>query len=89
VGTAARVGAVDVFVNNAGVSKHGLFEHLRWEDMDQIVRTNVTTPLWLTRRLVSEMVSRKTRRRFGHRFGRGTRSPNRTIVHHRPSVDLA
>jgi NAD(P)-dependent dehydrogenase (short-subunit alcohol dehydrogenase family) len=25
-----RVGTVDVFVNNAGMSKHGLFERVQW-----------------------------------------------------------
>jgi short-subunit dehydrogenase len=55
----ARVGTIDVFVNNAGSSTHGLFESVAWEKMDQLVRTNVTTPLWITRRLVPEMVARR------------------------------
>jgi short-subunit dehydrogenase len=55
----ARVGAIDVFVNNAGASTHGLFERVAWDKMDQLVRTNVTTPLWITRRLVPDMVARR------------------------------
>jgi uncharacterized protein len=55
----ARVGAIDVFVNNAGTSTHGLFERIAWDKMDQLIRTNVTTPLWITRRLVPDMVARR------------------------------
>jgi short-subunit dehydrogenase len=54
----ARLGAIDVFVNNAGSSTHGLFERVAWDKMDQLIRTNVTTPLWITRRLVPDMVAR-------------------------------
>jgi uncharacterized protein len=55
----ARVGAIDVFVNNAGTSTHGLFERIAWDKMEQLIRTNVTTPLWITRRLVPDMVARR------------------------------
>jgi len=56
-----RFGRIDVLVNNAselGPSPMPALESLGWQDMERILRVNVTAPLHLTQMLLPNMAAR-------------------------------
>lgn len=56
----ADLGAIDILINNAGISSFGSFMELepsRWED---IVKVNLFGPYYVTRAVLPEMIERKT-----------------------------
>jgi len=52
---AARMGAVDVLVNNAGHGLVGAVEEVSEDDVRAVVETNLLGPLWLTRAVIPVM----------------------------------
>lgn len=54
--TASELGPPTLLVNNAGVEKYGTFRELTLDDIDWIIRTNVTALLSLTRLVVPHML---------------------------------
>jgi len=54
----AEAGAVDVLVNNAGLSHRAPWEQVRPEDWRFIMTLNVESPFWLFQRLVPGMIER-------------------------------
>jgi short-subunit dehydrogenase len=57
-GVLERHGCIDVLVNNAGVGYVGAVVDMDQEDVERIVRTNVTAVLDLTRRVLPGMLER-------------------------------
>ncbi len=55
----AEVGAVDVLVNNAGMSIPGLLHELSVADLEAELATNLLGPLLVTRRELPSMLARK------------------------------
>jgi 3-oxoacyl-[acyl-carrier protein] reductase len=60
--TEKRFGAIDVLVNNAGITRDGLLVRLAEQDWDVVVKTNLKGP-FLCIRAVSEIMSKQ---RSGH-----------------------
>ena len=56
--TTQELGGVDLLVNNAGVEKLSSFSEIDLDDIEWIIKTNVTAVEWLTRLVVPEMVTR-------------------------------
>ncbi len=57
----AELGGVDVLVNNAGITRDGLFVRMSDADWDAVLEVNLTAAFRLTRELTHPMM----RRRFG------------------------
>ena len=57
----ADLGGVEILVNNAGITKDGLFVRMSDEDWDAVLEVNLTSVFRLTRELTHPMM----RRRFG------------------------
>jgi len=57
-GLAARVGDIDVLINNAGVGDFGPFDRADWKRTESLIALNVTSLALLTHRLVAPMVAR-------------------------------
>ncbi|AEG52691.1 3-oxoacyl-[acyl-carrier-protein] reductase [Sinorhizobium meliloti] len=57
----ADLGGVNILVNNAGITKDGLFVRMSDEDWDNVIEVNLTAVFRLTRELTHPMM----RRRFG------------------------
>lgn len=53
-------GDVDVLINNAGVSHYGLFQDVSLLDFQQVFAVDFQSPFFLTKELVSSMISRKS-----------------------------
>lgn len=51
-------GKIDILVNNAGKSKVGLFMDFIEEDIDELVNTNLLGAMYLSKYVISNMVSR-------------------------------
>ncbi len=51
--------ALDVLVNNAGISYIGLLQDMKTEDWDRIIRTNLTSVFNLSKLAIPDMVARK------------------------------
>lgn len=56
---AAKIGDVDVLINNAGVLLYEPLLDLKWEDLDRVVATNLSGAIALTRLVGQRMVARK------------------------------
>lgn len=48
---------LDTLVNNAGISRYQLFEQQAPEQIEQLIMTNITAPILLTRSLISSLLS--------------------------------
>jgi short-subunit dehydrogenase len=57
-GAIAKLGPVDVLVNNAGVQVVSRTIDARWEDGERMMRLNVMSPFKLTMRLLPDMLAR-------------------------------
>ena len=64
-GIAAEAGAVDMLVNNAGISQRSLAVDTRPEVYNRLVETDLLAPIWLTQLVLPGMVARKS----GHIIG--------------------
>lgn len=51
-------GKIDILVNNAGVSNIGLFMDFSKEDIESMMRTNLLGPMYLTKHLLPNMLSK-------------------------------
>jgi 3-oxoacyl-[acyl-carrier protein] reductase len=52
----ARFGAIDVLVNNAGITKDGLLLRMRRPDWDDVLATNLTGAFLLSQAVISSMM---------------------------------
>lgn len=59
---AEEAGAVDILINNAGISKTGLLTELSYAEWEEILRTNLTSVFLFCKYIVPEMVRRKSGR---------------------------
>ncbi len=50
-----EAGAIDVLVNNAGVTAVGALEDIDEADLERVMRTNFFGPVWLTRAVLPQM----------------------------------
>jgi len=53
-------GTIDILVNNAGIELVSSFEDLSIEQIDDVIRTNLSAPIWLTKLVLPSMLSRKS-----------------------------
>ncbi|MFN0040134.1 MAG: acetoacetyl-CoA reductase [Burkholderiales bacterium] len=51
-------GPVDVLINNAGVTRDGLFRKMSREDWDTVINTNLNSLFNVTRQVIQEMLDR-------------------------------
>ncbi len=56
----AKVGRVDVLVNNAGVAGFSMFDALSDEEWNRIIDTNLSGVFYCTREVLPQMISRKS-----------------------------
>ncbi|AGA65004.1 3-oxoacyl-(acyl-carrier protein) reductase [Liberibacter crescens BT-1] len=56
-----EMGGVDILINNAGITRDGLFLRMQDEDWDTVLDVNLTSIFILTRQLIHSML----RRRYG------------------------
>ena len=54
-----NLGAVDVLINNAGISQIGLFQDLTIEEWNKIVNTNLTSVFLSCKQAIPQMLSKK------------------------------
>ncbi len=55
----AELGAIDILVNNAGIETTGALETLTFEQIDDLLRTNLNAPIWLSKMVLPGMLARK------------------------------
>jgi len=61
VATAEReFGAVDILVNNAGIEIVAPFKELSLDQIDDVIRTNLSAPIWLTKLVLQSMLARRS-----------------------------
>ena len=53
-----ELGAVDVLVNNAGITRDGLFRRMTRADWDAVIETNLTSLFNVTKQVIEDMVQR-------------------------------
>jgi short-subunit dehydrogenase len=59
VATAEReFGSVDILVNNAGIEVVAAFKDISIEQIDDVIRTNLSAPIWLTKLVLPSMLAR-------------------------------
>lgn len=54
----SEFGAIDVLVNNAGITRDGMLHKMDPEDWDSVIRTNLTSAFNMTRSVISGMRDR-------------------------------
>ncbi|MDQ6681152.1 MAG: acetoacetyl-CoA reductase [Pseudomonadota bacterium] len=54
----AEFGPVDVLVNNAGITRDGLFRKMTRADWDAVIETNLTSLFNVTKQVIDDMVER-------------------------------
>lgn len=54
-----ELGAIDILINNAGISSFGNFMELDPERWEEIVKVNLFGPYYMTRAVLPEMIERK------------------------------
>jgi acetoacetyl-CoA reductase len=54
----AEFGPVDVLVNNAGITRDGMFRKMTRADWDAVIETNLTSLFNVTKQVIDEMVDR-------------------------------
>ncbi len=55
----AKIGFVDILINNAGFGWYGYFHTMEWEDAARMLAVNVEAAAHLTRLILPEMLARK------------------------------
>jgi len=56
----ADLGAIDILINNAGVSAYHLFTEAPEEEFEELMRANYFSALYFTREVMPSMIERKT-----------------------------
>ncbi|MEH6625792.1 MAG: acetoacetyl-CoA reductase [Motiliproteus sp.] len=52
-------GSVDVLVNNAGITRDGVFKKMEWDQWDAVMSTNLDSAFNMTRPIVNDMLGKK------------------------------
>lgn len=60
--TKARMGDIDVLVNNAGISHIGLLTEMAVEEWEQVIRTNLTSVFLCSKYAAKQMIRKKSGR---------------------------
>lgn len=55
----AQLGQIDILINNAGITKDGLFMRMKDEDFEQVLQVNLTSIFILTRAIIKGMMKRR------------------------------
>lgn len=55
-----RINTCDLLINNAGISRVGLFTELSDLDLDNVINTNLTAAMKLTKKVLPMMISQKS-----------------------------
>jgi acetoacetyl-CoA reductase len=55
---AADLGPVEILVNNAGITKDGVFHRMSWDNWSAVIRTNLDSMFTMTRPLIEGMRER-------------------------------
>jgi acetoacetyl-CoA reductase len=50
-----EVGAIDVLVNNAGITRDGIFRKMSWENWNDVIATNLTSLFNVTKQVIEGM----------------------------------
>ena len=56
--TKAEFGPIDVLVNNAGITRDGMFRKMSRVDWDAVIQTNLTSLFNVTKQVIDDMVER-------------------------------
>src|SRR5205823_463661 len=59
-GVISLYGRVDAVINNAGVSRSGLFVSMTTQEWDNIIATNLTGPFLVSRRAIQQMLRQQS-----------------------------
>ncbi|MFW6597151.1 SDR family NAD(P)-dependent oxidoreductase [Propionibacteriaceae bacterium Y2011] len=62
--SSAKLGPIDALVNNAAIGQDSLHVHTSADRIDQIISTNLTAPLLLTRQVMRHMMAKGMRGRI-------------------------
>ena len=54
-----RVGRVDVLVNNAGIVRDSIFTKMSEKEWDEVIKTNLYGPFYITQQFLAKMIRRK------------------------------
>jgi len=57
---ATDFGAVDILINNAGVSSYGLFQDVSSEEFERVFQINFKSAYFLTKALIGDMIRKKS-----------------------------
>jgi 3-oxoacyl-[acyl-carrier protein] reductase len=55
-----ETGPVDILILNAGICKDTLFLRMKDEDFDQVLKTNLYSPFWITKAFLSDMLKKQS-----------------------------
>ena len=59
--TEKQLGSIDILINNAGIELLFPFSRVPYEKIEQIISTNLTAPMMLTRMILPGMIARGKR----------------------------
>lgn len=60
VDTAERdLGPTDILINNAGIEASGQLSDLSFDEIDAVLRTNLSSAIWLTKMVLPSMIARR------------------------------
>ncbi len=58
-GVVAEAGPIEILVNNAGITRDGMFRKMAWDQWNDVIRSNLNSLFNMTRLVINGMVDRK------------------------------